>query len=75
MEPWFRFSWLGIWPTHPNGWAALGAFLLFIIAMTVGAFGGLGEYPLLQAVCVIGFVAGAVAFFWFVFWNFDRRSD
>lgn len=76
MEPWFDWSWLlGIKPVHPNGWLALGCYLLASAALALGALGMFGELPLLKAVCAIGFVGASLLFFWIVFWYFRSSSD
>lgn len=75
MEPWFEWSWLlGIRPVHPNGWVALGCYLLVSTLLAPGSLGMFGNYPLLRAICALGFLASSLAFFWTVFWNFSRSE-
>src|SRR4030095_8659042 len=72
-EPWFRCSWIhGIKPIHANGWIALGAFLAAVLI-----FGGAllsTHNQIAEAICTIGFVGSALAYFALVYWKLEERN-
>ena len=74
-DPWFRRSWLGgIKPIHPRGRQIIWLYTLVSLALMPFAVGLIGDWPVIEVIAGVVFVAVSLVFWWVAFWNMSSRE-